>query len=397
MIKSMQSRLGSRSRIRCHRQQLQRRQSLPHRRRSRCVPSRSSDSDSSSSSGSWSTSMPEYGEGSLDTTSTTTSTTTLKTGGRGSKRRHSDTTYRGRRRGSSSSTDTGTETEPEGKLGTKFWLYTVLAVMLTLATASAIGMSLRAAEAATEEPPEYTLPKPVAATTAAPPPQCNCANGSATANPDLRPGLASSEPGRRRRRAKTESPDNSTASGGNASDVERLNDEDGEGATVPDDGVPQKKVAGKATRSLVAFKIGPGRRKNAGEPATQPTPAIPNHTGARKTSRPRARRGERYPTKKSRATLKKAARKKKNAVIATSRTSTPRSSKTVESFVKPDVEEAAEWERERPLVNEKRRSSNAAAKPGHVADTQEVGALNAAARNAVGAAALTTRPRRGAR
>ncbi|XP_075728918.1 uncharacterized protein LOC119165016 [Rhipicephalus microplus] len=336
-------------------------------------PSGSRDSSSSSST-SWSTSMPEE-YGTLDSTSTSTSTATLRSGGRG-KRRHSHTAYPGRRKGS---TDTGTETEPQDKRGTKFWIYTVVATTLVIATTSAIGMSLRATEAATPEPPEYTLPKGVTVT-APTAPKCNCATAS--------PG--SPEAGRRRRHSKTESPDELAASGGNASDVERLDDEKGEDA-VPDDGVPQKKVAGKATRSLVAFKIGPGRPKNVGESATSPKPAIRNRTSARKTSKPRARRREQPRSAKKRATIKNAAGK--STASATSRTSPPGSTKTVESFVQPEVNEAADWERERPLVNAERRSSNAAAKPSD--GTEKGGALNAAARHAAGTAAFTKRRRRG--
>ncbi|KAL3198156.1 hypothetical protein MRX96_014497 [Rhipicephalus microplus] len=365
-IKSTQSHTGRRSQLRI-RTLRQRRRSLPHRRRSRCVPSGSRDSGSSSSSStSWSTSMPEE-YGTLDSTSTSTSTATLRSGGRG-KRRHSDTAYPGRRKGS---TDTGTETEPQDKRGTKFWIYTVVATTLVIATTSAIGMSLRATEAATPEPPEYTLPKGVTVT-APTAPKCNCATAS--------PG--SSEPGRRRRRTKTESPDELAASGRNASDVERLDDEKGEDA-VPDDGVPQKvrhetrwpaRLRGPSSRS----RSDRDDERTSDEPATSPKPAIRNRTSARKTSKPRARRREQPRSAKTRATVKSAAGK--STASATSRTSPPGSTKTVESFVKREVNEAADWERERPLVNAERRSSNAAAKPSD--GTEKGGALNAAARHA---------------
>ncbi|KAH8031696.1 hypothetical protein HPB51_020075 [Rhipicephalus microplus] len=159
--------------------------------------------------------------------------------------------------------------------------------------------------------------------------------------------------------------------------------------------IPQnsQKVAGKATRSLVAFKIGPGRPKNVGEPATSPKHAIRNRTSARKTSKPRARRREQPRSTKTRATVKNAARKEESTTSATSRTSPPGSTKTVESFVKREVNEAADWERERPPVNAERRSSNAAAKPSDGAE--KGGALNAAARHAAGTAVFTKRRRRG--
>ncbi|XP_075524827.1 uncharacterized protein LOC142557102 [Dermacentor variabilis] len=306
----------------------------------------SSDSASTSTSSSWSITLNEYGTGAVDTTSTSNSTAAFETGGRKaarSKRRRGDTPYP-RRRKRSSSTDTEVAAVPKSR-GSKCWLYSVVAIVLTIATASAISVSLRAADVETDDSLEYVLAKQA---TTARPPHCGCANGSTTnaANPGAAPR------GRRRRRLTTSEPRRRTsteildggAAGGNASAVERP---DGEYA-VPDDGAARK-VTRKATRSLVAHKIGPGRRKHGAGPASTASRTPPkNHTGTRAPTRDvptRAKRGQPNPATEARPTLKHVAATNEETSKAT-----PRRSKTV-AYVEHGVEEVADWEQERKLVD----------------------------------------------
>ncbi|XP_065298584.2 platelet binding protein GspB-like [Dermacentor albipictus] len=340
----------------------------------------SSDSASTSTSSSWSITLNECGTGTADTTSTSNSTAAFETGGRKaarSKRRPGDTPYprRGKR---SSSTDTEVAAAPKSR-GNKCWLYSVVAIVLIIATASAINASLRAVYVETDEPLEHVLPKQA---TTARPPHCGCANGSATnaANPGAAPRrrrrrLTTSE---RRRRTSTELPDGGAA-GGNASAVERPHGED----AVPDDGAARK-VKRKATRSLVAHKIRPARRKHgagAVAPTASRTPPK-NRTGTRAAPLgvpTRAKRGRPNRATEARPTPKHAAGTSEETSKAT-----PRRSETV-AYAEPGVEVAADWEQERKLVDgygERDQPPSAAAERGAVEESGEVGASNAAAQDA---------------
>lgn len=361
--------------------------------------SESSDSASTSTSSSRCSSLHKYGSSAVDTTSTSTSTAALETGGgkaAGRKRRHSDTTYP-RRRKRSSSTDTEVAAETQSR-GSKFWLYSLVAIVLTIATASAISVSLHAADAETDEPSEYVLPKQATTRT----PQCSCANGSATnaANPGAvavprgrrRRRLTTSEP--RRQRTSTRSPDGVAAGApnetgtfapdkpaaavgsGNASAVQRLDGAD----AVPEDSAPRE-VARKVTRSLVAYKIGPGRRKHGAEASTASRTPPKNHTGTRapREVQRRAKQGQPNPATKAtdeRPTVKHAAGT--NEETATSKTA---------AYAKPGVEEVADWEQEMKLVDRHGPTPSAAKKRGVGEASGEDGASNAAAQNAAATAA----------
>ncbi|XP_037529086.1 uncharacterized protein DDB_G0271670-like [Rhipicephalus sanguineus] len=243
--------------------------------------SESSERSSSSTSSSSSCSMRLYGSSSSDTTSTSSSTAALQNGqykAAESKRRprYSDASFPNRSK-RSSSTDTGTVPEPQGSSRSKFWLYSVATILLTTTMVSVISMSLRAADAEADESHKYVLPKKATTVVSK---QCSCSEGSGTnaadhddaANPDLRRGLTSFEPkqgtaaegvdtratGSRHKSATVGGEDKlKAAGGGNASAVTTLRGNDD---AVPDDGAPQK-LAGKATKSFIALKIGPGRTK----------------------------------------------------------------------------------------------------------------------------------------
>ncbi|KAL3211831.1 hypothetical protein MRX96_036252 [Rhipicephalus microplus] len=160
----------------------------------------------------------------------------------------------------------------------KLWLYSVVAIVLTIALASVISGSLRAADAEADESHEYARPKKA---TAVRPTQCPCSKNGGSNAADHEDGASLEH----RRLTKFEpkqatvpvgvdtmttvSPSKSatvdgwnkvTAVGyGNASTVERLG---GKESSSLYHGVPQNH-AGKATKTLVGFKIGPGRRKGS--------------------------------------------------------------------------------------------------------------------------------------
>ncbi|XP_065300759.1 uncharacterized protein [Dermacentor albipictus] len=360
--------------------------------------SESSESTSTSTSSSSSTSRHEYGSGTVDTTSSSTSTAAFQTGrgqavGRKRRLRYSDTVYPGRRK-RPYCTNTGVMTEPESS---KFWLYSVVAIVLTATTASAISMSLRAADAETDEPRHYVLPKQA---TTSQPPQCKCANGSGTSttNSDVVPvdlrRLTTVEPqwlttadGSDRGAASgpfksgTASPDRAAAAGGgNATSDGHVGGED----ASAHDGVPQQ-VAEKAPKSLVAYKIGPGRRKHG--PRTSPTSGTPakNDTGTRAARQVQTHANPAQPDSaaRSRTTFKHATGT--NEKTSTSKT-TPLSSKTG-AIVKHGIEEATAGKPERPPVNEygDRQTPRAAAKTDVGMTSGELGGSTGATRTATGA------------
>ncbi|KAL1485502.1 hypothetical protein MTO96_031923 [Rhipicephalus appendiculatus] len=182
--------------------------------------------------------------------------------------RYSDTAFPDRSK-RSSSTDTGTMPEPQDSSRSNFWMYSVVAIVLTTAVASAISMSLRAADAEADESHEYVHPK--RATTVRPT-QCSCSEKSGSNGVDHDDG----SPLERRRLTAFE-PKQATAGGGNSSAVERLGDK--EGASL-DHGAPQEHV-GEATKAFLgrkALKIGPGRRKE--DARTSPTSRTPTKNDA---------------------------------------------------------------------------------------------------------------------
>lgn len=356
--------------------------------------SESSESTSTSTSSSWSTSLHEYGTGTVGTTSTSTSTEAFETGGgkaagRKFRHRYSDTVYPGRRK-RSSSTDAGVMTEPQSS-SSKFWLYSLLAIVLTATTASAISMSLRAADAETDEPRNYVLLKQATTTR---PPQCNCANGSATntANPDAvsldRRQFTTFEPQWRTAadgldrgaaggpdKSGTVNPDKAdvAAGGGNASAVEHVGGEYG----GTNKGVPQK-VADKGSKSLVAYKIGPGRRKHGARTSTASRTPAKNDTGTRAAREVRTHANEGHPDSAAglRPTLQHAAGT--NEKNTTSQTA---------ANVKHGVGEATVREPEKTLVNEygDRQTPRAAARTDVNKTSDELGGSNAAASNTTAA------------
>ncbi|KAL1468678.1 hypothetical protein MTO96_041324 [Rhipicephalus appendiculatus] len=175
-------------------------------------------------------------------------------------------------------------------------MYSVVAIVLTTAVASAISMSLRAADAEADESHEYVHPK--RATTVRPT-QCSCSEKSGSNGVDHDDGsplerrrLTAFEPkqatvtegvntmatGSPNKSTTVDGKDNGTAAGGgNSSAVERLGDK--EGASL-DHGAPQEHV-GEATKAFLgrkALKIGPGRRKE--DARTSPTSRTPTKNDA---------------------------------------------------------------------------------------------------------------------
>ncbi|XP_077496338.1 uncharacterized protein LOC144107205 [Amblyomma americanum] len=225
-------------------------------------PSESETSESASSSTSTSSSsgasLREYEGAILDTASTSSSSAAIEARQKGRRmRRYSDTVYpaAGRRK-RSSSVDAGVETEEERN--NKFCLYSVLAVILTVATASVISMSLRAGDSDGDEPHEYILPKQ--ATTREPQCRCNGGPNSTTAEPD---SVTSRDGQHRAPAAEAQSTVTGPAAAGGGAPGQP---EDGK--AVESEGGLTQKLAGKATRAFVAYKIGPGRRKPAAKVST---------------------------------------------------------------------------------------------------------------------------------
>ncbi|KAK8783309.1 hypothetical protein V5799_010328 [Amblyomma americanum] len=121
-------------------------------------------------------------------------------------------------------------------------------------------MSLRAGDSDGDEPHEYILPKQ--ATTREPQCRCNGGPNSTTAEPD---SVASRDGQHRAPAAEAQSTvTGPAAAGGGASQPGQPED----GKAVESEGGLTQKLAGKATRAFVAYKIGPGRRKPAAKVST---------------------------------------------------------------------------------------------------------------------------------
>ncbi|KAL3184575.1 hypothetical protein MRX96_031650 [Rhipicephalus microplus] len=228
-----------------------------------------------------STALERYGSDSSRTTATSTSTAALETrrsraADSGRRSRYSDTALPDRRK-RASSTDTGTMPDPQSSKS-KLWLYSMVAIVLTIALASAISGSLRAADAEADESHEYAHPKKA---TAVRPTQCPCSKNGGSNAADHDDGaslehrrLTAFEPKQStvavgvdtmttvsaNKSATVDGWDKVTAAGGGSgSTVERLGGKEG---ISLDHGVLQNH-AGKATKTFVGFKIGPGRRKES--------------------------------------------------------------------------------------------------------------------------------------